>query len=240
MICEPIVLKSINDDVVMLIDFLDNLERMDNFQDAIREFLGGPMSSSMKLNTVNSIMMEKSSSSSGFVGRRGSFASKSTIRKKSCSSSAVIFESDEGSKTSNYNDDKEKKFKDISSLKAKLILGITFGVISLTVVMVWRELSAEFIDSPKLPIGGSITPELSSTVSSSLPPTSSYVPKSGATVFLDSEAPYEVFSVDDILIDNFNLVTAELSRWGSFLFNESLFLIHRAKLTIVHLISIFT
>ncbi|GMG19926.1 unnamed protein product [Ambrosiozyma monospora] len=182
MICEPIVLKSINDDVVTLIDFLDNLERMDNFQDAIREFLGGPMASSMKLNTVNSIMMEKSSSSSGFVGRRGSSTSKSTIRKKARSSSAVVFESDEERfKNSKYNNNKKKNSKDISSLKAKLILGITFGVISLTVVMVWRELSAEFIDSPKFPIGGSITPKLSTTVSSSVPPSSSYVPKSGAT-----------------------------------------------------------
>ncbi|VEU21159.1 DEKNAAC102087 [Brettanomyces naardenensis] len=223
MVCKPLHMRSLSDDLTVLIDFLSGLDR--NCALLNRLLDNGRIGYSMKLNTVNSVLIESSSSD---------FSKAKPIPETASSSS---------SSSSSDGTRKRRRERDFEKLRAKLFFGFAFGVVSLTIIVIWRELTSttprqsaqELVDS-----NGGFTRIRTSFISFSEAPfysfssTPEYDPiptKFSGTTDLEPWQKY-MDEWNDFMFLRLDCIAEEISSLGRLL-------IQRAKLAFLNLLSIF-
>ncbi|ODV85438.1 hypothetical protein CANARDRAFT_22971 [[Candida] arabinofermentans NRRL YB-2248] len=154
MICDPLKLNSISDDLMPLIDFLSSLEPGFNFDSLL-------IGSNTNFNKLSSMIIDKSTSidsnNDQNLKKRKRRKSHSTSCSKSHSHShshshphphshsrshsySKPSSSSSSKSTSSSSSDSVDDNNNYQSLKSKLIMGIAVGVVSLTVALIYKEL----------------------------------------------------------------------------------------------------
>ncbi|CDK28233.1 unnamed protein product [Kuraishia capsulata CBS 1993] len=125
MICDPVKLKSIDQDLFGLINFLSNLDSKTFGSTLTHVSKFSLESNAISLSQLNSIVLDQQSSE---ILRK-----KALMRRRSSAAR---------SSTSRYDDDSEDKktpFTSVYGLRIKLVVGATIGAVSLTCIWMWKE-----------------------------------------------------------------------------------------------------
>ncbi|QPG74121.1 hypothetical protein FOA43_001443 [Brettanomyces nanus] len=230
MICKPLRLKSIKDDLMVLIDFLSCLDRNCELLTSLLD--NGRIGYSMKLNSVNSVLIENSTTSD--LSLLCAELKNQSVGTKDPS----LVDSDR-----RQHDGRHDNSSHNQRLRARLFLGFTFGIVSMTLIVIWRELTS-------VETKNSGAPEIIEKNSRSMGS------RIRSTFISFSERPFESkYKSESSFVENVSDIWQKLDRWNEFLFlkldylaeeianlgrfftSEGYLLIQRAKFALLNLLT---
>lgn len=201
-LCEPIKLESLDNDLMVLVDFLSNINNLKSWRKFLSCLPIGQKSTGIK--DINSSLIELC------VGGTSAY------------NDSIIFTSNlaKGKDRNGSGHGNGKLPKDTFS-KFYLLAGVTVGVISISLLVLWKKLTAKDLLNTHSSSSKDITYD-SLHVSNSLPKATS---------------DETLISLDQYFLYKLKTLTINIESWGEIILSEGILLFHKAKLLLVELLN---